>query len=580
LGKRTLIYGASVVLLLAMTAPLAVPLADPFENTQLPSILLELRGLEAALTSDLLQLRLGFLANYDSLSARDLSIVDKTNEFVAGVQALREPARSRILAAFAEFQERLEKRRPTLEGFPTENATLNQSLRLLDATADRARNWLAERSEPDLAAELDGVQTRTLQYYTRPEPAFRTALLADIQDLTVRTDAMGGVVRAMLGHARVVAEQTGPVQAHVQGLIEASGEEALLDTFQVLEQESHTSLRRTKALRTGLSVICILAVVITCAAGIRTVLRQNADLAREMRERERANQEARQLETELRQSQKLESVGQLAAGIAHEINTPTQYVTDNMHFLRDAFQEVLGAVEGYKLELESRARVEDGPGQALAGASVKIDLEFFRTEIPRALGESLEGLSRVSTIVKAMKSFSHPSSEMTPGNLNAAIESTTTVARSEWKYVADLELDLAPDLPAVPCLLSEFNQVVLNMLVNAAHAIAARPAAPGESSAPKGKIRISTRLAGNQAEIRISDTGTGIPPHVLPRIFDPFFTTKEVGKGTGQGLAIAHNVIVRKHSRSIDVETTPGVGTTFVVRLPLKREAPLEAVAA
>jgi len=274
------------------------------------------------------------------------------------------------------------------------------------------------------------------------------------------------------------------------------------------------------------------------------------------------------LEIQLRHAQKLEAIGSLAAGIAHEINTPTQYVGDNTRFLDDCFKEILGVLDQYR-ELLSAAKAGKVPEALIAEVETALeeaDIEYLSEEVPRAIGQTLEGVERVAKIVRAMKDFSHPGGEeKTPSNINKAIESTVTVARNEWKYVAELETDLDEALPDVPCLLGEFNQVILNMIVNAAHAIAE---ALGEGSADKGRITIRTRLDGDSVEIRISDTGTGIPQENQARIFDPFFTTKEVGKGTGQGLAIAHNVIVEKHGGALAVESEPGKGTTFILRLP------------
>jgi signal transduction histidine kinase len=178
----------------------------------------------------------------------------------------------------------------------------------------------------------------------------------------------------------------------------------------------------------------------------------------------------------------------------------------------------------------------------------------------------MTGVERVTKIVRALKSFAHPDQERpTSTDLRSLIESTVIVATNEWKYVADVELNLSPDLPPVPCLAGELNQVILNLIVNAAHAI---QDVVGSSGA-KGKISISTQLTATHAVIRVADTGTGIPEHARPKVFDPFFTTKEVGKGTGQGLAMAYNTIVERHHGSIDFETELGVGTTFIIALPL-----------
>jgi signal transduction histidine kinase len=197
----------------------------------------------------------------------------------------------------------------------------------------------------------------------------------------------------------------------------------------------------------------------------------------------------------------------------------------------------------------------------------KTDLAYISEQIPAAIRESLQGIARVVEIVRAMREFSHPGvGEKTAIDINRAIESTITMARNEWKYVAEIEMDLDSGLPLVPCLPGEFNQAILNVLVNAAHAIAD---AGGNGANGKGLITVATRQAGDWVEIRIGDTGPGIPEEIRPRIFDLFFTTKEVGRGTGQGLAIAHNVIVEKHDGVITFETEVGKGTTFIIRLPL-----------
>src|SRR5258706_10219203 len=271
------------------------------------------------------------------------------------------------------------------------------------------------------------------------------------------------------------------------------------------------------------------------------------------------------LEDQLRQAQKLESVGQLAAGIAHEINTPTQYIGDNVRFLKDAFQELKGVLANYERRLAVADSNSPVPGPAQVSAESP-DVSYLLEEIPKAIEQTLEGVTRVSTLVGAMKEFSHPGTkEKTLLNLNHAIESTITVARNEWKYVADMETDFDPSLPPVPCRPGEFNQVILNLIVNAAHAIAE---VVEKGVVEKGTIKVQTRNCPEWCEIRIQDTGSGIPEKVRAKIFDPFFTTKEIGKGTGQGLAIAHSVVVDKHGGTIHFETQEGVGTTFIIRLP------------
>lgn len=276
---------------------------------------------------------------------------------------------------------------------------------------------------------------------------------------------------------------------------------------------------------------------------------------------------------QLRQAQKLEAIGQLAAGIAHEIYTPTQYVGDNTRFLQESwpsFNELLAVAKEIRQEAATTA-ISSTTLQKFDALLQAADFEYLQTEIPRAIEQSLDGIQRVTKIVRAMKEFSHPGSEEKKSiDLNKAIETTITVARNEWKYVAELETHFDPQLPLVLCHAGEFNQVILNLLINAAQAIAQ---AVGDSSQDKGKIVVSTTHDHDWAEISICDTGAGIPEAVRSRVFEPFFTTKPVGKGTGQGLALAHTAIVRRHAGKIWFDSEVGKGTTFFIRLPLGQAA-------
>lgn len=269
------------------------------------------------------------------------------------------------------------------------------------------------------------------------------------------------------------------------------------------------------------------------------------------------------------QSAKLAAVGQLAAGIAHEINTPIQFVSDNATFLRDA----LKGMEQFLMTCRKTIATPEATSNiqllhAMKSMAEEIDLEFLLAEIPGAIQQTLEGVDRVGHIVRSMKEFSHPGSDNKEStDINRAIDNTIEVTRNEWKYVANIITNFSRDLPEVHCYSADIKQVILNLLVNASHAIRE---VVGERPSTKGTITITTSRCTNSVEIRVKDTGCGIPPDMQSRIFEPFYTTKEVGKGTGQGLAISHTIIAEKHSGTITFESHEGHGTEFVIRLPLK----------
>jgi two-component system, NtrC family, sensor kinase len=277
--------------------------------------------------------------------------------------------------------------------------------------------------------------------------------------------------------------------------------------------------------------------------------------------------ELERLELDRRVSQRLEAVGQLAAGIAHEINTPLQFVGDSVTFLQDAVEDLVGLIGLYRETLYGDAPVPvEQRRRTMREAEERADVEDLCARIPAAFARTADGIDRVRSIVQAMKRFSHASSsEAEPADINEALETTLVVCRSEYKYVADVVLDLGP-LPEVTCNVGELNQVFLNLIINAAQAIEEKVGGRGE----QGQIRISTRLEGSTVVIVIADDGAGIPPALLDRIYEPFFTTKEVGKGTGQGLALARASIER-HAGSVTCASTLGEGTTFTIRLPLQR---------
>ena len=283
-------------------------------------------------------------------------------------------------------------------------------------------------------------------------------------------------------------------------------------------------------------------------------------------ERKMAALQREALERELGHAQKMEALGTLASGVAHEINTPVQYVSDNVRFLQDAIADMSGLFDLYEQLADSAA--SHAPSERLlkqiAEKTQAADLAFLLEEAPLSIEQSLHGIAQVASIVNAIKEFSHPNDDdYKEIDLNKAIETTLAVSRNQWKYVAEVELDLDPDLPMITASPGGINQVLLNIIGNATDAIAEFKAAS------RGIITITTAACGHSVELRIADNGGGISEDVGKKIFDPFYTTKDVGKGTGQGLAICDNIIRKKHGGSIEFETCIGSGTAFIITLPI-----------
>lgn len=275
-----------------------------------------------------------------------------------------------------------------------------------------------------------------------------------------------------------------------------------------------------------------------------------------------------QLENRLRQSQKLESIGQLAAGIAHEINTPMQCVFSNVEFLHQSFERMMGLSDQFNDLLNHQQVDWESQRPELLKARQKLRYDYLRTQTPQALEEATEASNRVISIVRAMKVMSHPGTvQPAPADLNYLIQNAATITRNRWKYVARLETDLDPNVGMVELLPAEMSQVFINLMVNAADSISEKL---GTEPEELGTIQVRSRRKGTAVQVEISDTGQGIKEDLKHRIFDPFFTTKDVGKGTGQGLALAYDIVVNKHGGMIDVESTPGKGATFFLSIPLE----------
>ncbi len=388
--------------------------------------------------------------------------------------------------------------------------------------------------------------------------------------------------RALVAHAETLIEYSNRVgEVLLATDVFAQFPVLLYEQGSLLAQQLTASVAKAGRYRSMLFGVGVLLLVFSAAMAIRVrrylqmIERHNDEL--EDRVRERTDQlasvndalraeiaEREQVEAQLRIAQKLEAIGQLASGIAHEVNTPTQYVSDNVSFLASVWRDLEPLISDYERIVRGDALDAERSREILERANVA----FVREEVPSALDQAAAGLRQIGAIVAAMRNFSHPGGEeMQPGNLNAAIEGTVTVAKNQWKHVAEVTLDLDPNLPAVPCNLSAVNQALLNLVVNAVHAV--------ESSKPDGElghIRISSQSHEDHVQIAVEDDGPGVPAEIRDRIFDPFFTTKEVGRGTGQGLAISHRVIHKMHGGTLTYEPVTGrTGARFVIRLPLGR---------
>jgi PAS domain S-box-containing protein len=292
-------------------------------------------------------------------------------------------------------------------------------------------------------------------------------------------------------------------------------------------------------------------------------------VSRDITARKQAELARQEMQAQLQLAQKMESIGRLAAGVAHEINTPTQFITDNTRFLTDAFARFEMVIARYRALREVAERHPDCAADAAAAleAEREAELEYLQGEIPRCLQQTIDGLQRVARIVCSLKEFAHPNSpELAPADLNRAVETALVVSRHEWKYVAEVATELDASLPPVWCVADELSQVMLNLVINAAYAIGEVLKARGEE---RGRIVVRTRHEPPWAVIEVEDNGTGMTPEVRSRLFEPFFTTKPAGKGTGQGLAIVHAVVVKHHHGHIDAFTEAGRGTKFVIKLPL-----------
>lgn len=508
-----------------------------------------------------LESRFGFSASYDELAkdARDAASLRVQSRVVPGFLLASE--RRGLLAALSKYDELAERRALLLEHFKSENALLRNSMRYFPSAAAAA---LKRSHDLDLTSQLVELRHLTLSMALEDDGRAKqsqAALIVVLREATAGElpNDQKTAVEGMLAHAAAIGVHKTETDRLLRELLALPFEPARAHIEDAYEAGFARAQRQTHQLGRFISALAVLLLALAshawlrlrrAAVGLRCANeRLEEAVAARTSELESEMQRRAQVEVELRQAQKLEAVGQLASGIAHEINTPIQYVGDSLYFLREAFKDVMHLAE------------------VGAAASADVDLELLKAEVPEAFERTADGIKQVASIVKAMKTFAHNSLDKMPLDLNAAIHNTLTVARNEYKYVADVTTDLGP-VPEVICNAGGIRQVLLNLVVNAAHAIADVVA----GSNARGSIRIASTLHEQVVRISVADTGGGIPEAIRERIFEPFFTTKEPGRGSGQGLAICQSLI-KQHGGKLWFETEIGAGTTFFVELPINADS-------
>jgi signal transduction histidine kinase len=534
-----------------------------FDDVETDLKLIESHGVRVGVAMSFLSFE--FQMDFDSLTEAEADLRAAAN----GIEAVN-----------PDLKTLLDGQLTMVEDFKSLQAVLRNSRSIIEQTIKTL--W----TTPDLSREAENslheLERSFLDFMGRRDPQsaaeLRRALDIDQPDLV--SSELWGILEP---HGETIIGYNDRMTLLMGEFFTLPVPQAIAETRRTISRELAEATTVAGRYRTGLFVVAVLLLIFSAAKVlqvsqyVRMVQRTNSELDRRVKERtaelSKANMallneihERENIEAQLRLSQKLESIGQLAAGVAHEINTPTQFVSDNVAFVNEAWAKVLEIVDDYEKSAINGMR-DDARSLAIWERSSP---DFLREEIPAALSGAGSGLKQISDIVRAMKEFSHPRGDrLEPSDLNAAIENTIMVARNEWKYVAKIEVDLADDLPLVPCNVTTMNQVMLNLIVNAAQAIGESPPEEGE-----GCIRISTEVKGGVAEICVEDNGPGIPEELYERIFDPFFTTKDVGKGTGQGLGIAYRVVTQMHRGTIAVSRRHrGRGARFVVRLPISPPA-------
>mgnify|MGYP001087062710 CR=1 FL=1 len=499
-------------------------------------------------------------SSYAALDKSKTNVTRAVDELERLLRGPSDQGQAELLGDLKKIREQLKADFQAIDDFKAERSLLQNSLIRLPRAYHQAYQ---SASEPEQRL-LKDLLLETMLYHENLEENYRIPILEDMKRLPSPANA---TILTFLKHINTIV---------------ATDPERMLRLLKLLQPHDSSSLARLKNTYHAMQNLRMrqrtLVVVFQCAMFVLLLgflaitLRQlnqtigqvhtiNRNLEQSVRERTSSLEESyvqqRTYQAELARSQRLESVGQLAAGIAHEINTPIQFIGDNTRFLQDSFEQMQALLS--KLQT-----LPDGRVQELVAAE---DLGYLEKEIPLALQQSLDGLGRVSEVVHSLKTFAHPGGKIkVQANVNEMLRNTMVLARNEWRYVAEVELQLDEQLPPVTCYASDLNQVLLNLVVNAAHAVQDKL---GVDPSQKGSIGVKTYQEDQAVFIQISDSGVGMSDEIREHVFDAFFTTKNMGRGTGQGLSIAYDIVVHKHGGKLSCQSTPGAGTCFVVSLPL-----------
>lgn len=555
----------------------------------LNQIQLETNTTEKALLSS----RLGVSQSYDEISIHSQSLYALTKELTrlySEKGSLLNPATKIEVTPLREL---LDSYRNTIFDFQSEISTLRSATNVFYNTT-RSIGVSAEAEEiPRLGHLLMRIEESLLLDHnssTEEKRLYTDGLITEIEqdyaDFLANIPNQWLLIQADRNSILLRSDILKEVNAE-EAQIRAEILEEIDSLFPALEAASRRA-RQPELIATGLlvAILCSLVIVFVLrSTKFSRQLKHHADelenivslrtkaLETAIEDLKTSTMEKEKIAEELRLAHRLEAIGQLAAGIAHEINTPSQFVNDNLQFILEAHTDLAKVLEAYARVTSEMAAASNNESklEELHDLEEDVDLEFLQYEVPSALKNSLEGMERISKIVKSMKDFSHPGSEGRDlTDINEAIETTLSVTSNEWKYFATIDKNLDHELPKAPVFATELNQVLLNIVVNAAHAIDQKRSDTGMKEL--GKISIRTTYDEDYVSLHIRDTGCGIPQENIDRVFDPFFTTKEVGKGTGQGLSIARKIVVDTHGGQLHVSSKIGEFTEFHIRLPLTIE--------